>query len=182
MQKTTSNRMLRASVPTLAFMAILALSGVSSAQNVRSSVDRHTHPEGGFFETQRSSRGINHARDYARDIYRYSSPRPVYQYSQGIPVPQYSQGVSVYQFPTQPAVISAPIIKTESQRLEQAIVVAKQDVAVLQEQFKSSPAKLECVKPDNTKNRSTPRSPIGANRRTVAIAGWLLGSSSLHSR
>ena len=108
---------------------------VASAQGIRSKADRNNG--GGFFETQRSSRGINHARDYARDIYQYSSPRPVYQSSPGGPVNQYS---------TAPAVVSAPIMKSESQRLEQTIVVAKQNVAALQEQFKSNPTKLESVK------------------------------------
>ena len=137
MQKTISTLALRAFVPTLGFMTILAMSGVSFAQNVRSSVDRHFRPEGGFFETQRSSRGINHARDYARDFYRYSSPRPAYQYTQGVPV---------YQYPLQSAVVSAPIMKSESQWLGQTIVGAQQHVTALHEQFKGSPKKLECVK------------------------------------
>jgi predicted cupin superfamily sugar epimerase len=137
MQKVFSAQMKRTSAMTLALGMLLALGGIASAQNVRSSVDRHTHPEGGFFETQRSARGINHARDYARDIYQYSSPRPVYQYNQGVPVIQYS---------TAPAVVSAPVMKSESQWLGQTIVGAQQHVAVLQEQCKSSPSKLESVK------------------------------------
>lgn len=137
MQKTNLNQWQRIVVPTIVLATLMGLSGFASAQNVRSSIDRKFHPEGGFFETQRSSRGINHARDYARDIYQYSSPRPVYQYNQGVPVTQYS---------TAPAVVSAPVMKSESQRLEQTIVVAKQNVAALQEKCKNSPSKLESVK------------------------------------
>ena len=132
MQTSATAQLKRISGPTLALATLLALSGLASAQNVRSSVDRHTNAEGGFFETQRSSRGINHARDYARDIYQYSSPRPVYQYNQGVPVTQYS---------TVPTVVSAPVMKSESQWLGQTIVGAQQHVAVLQEQCKSSPTK-----------------------------------------
>lgn len=122
---------------TVALVILMGLSGIASAQNVRSSVDRHFRAEGGFFETQRSSRGINHARDYARDIYQYSSPRPVYQYSQGVPINQYS---------TAPAVVLAPVMKSESQWLGQTIAGAQQHVAALQEKCKNSPSKLESVK------------------------------------
>ena len=122
MQKSAKAQLKRISGPTLALATLLAFSSFATAQNVRSSVDRHTHPEGGFFETQRSSRGINHARDYARDIYQYSS---------GVPV------------------VTPQVIKSESQWLGQNIVGAQQHVAVLQEQFKSSPSKLESVKTIN---------------------------------
>ncbi len=137
MQKTNWNQWQKIAIPTLVLATLMGLSSFASAQNVRSSVDRHTHPEGGFFETQRSSRGINHSRDYARDIYQYSSPRPVYQYSQAVPVTQYS---------TAPAVVSAPVMKSESQSLGQTIVGAQQHVAALQEKCKNSPTKLESVK------------------------------------
>ncbi len=137
MQKVFTVRLSRISATTIALATLLAFSGLASAQNIRSSVDRHSHAEGGFFETQRSSRGINHARDYARDIYQYSSPRPVYQYSQGTPFSQYSAA---------PAVVSAPVMKSESQWLGQTIVGAQQHVSVLQEQCKGSPSKLESVK------------------------------------
>ncbi len=119
MQKAFTAQLKRMSVTILAFATLLAFSGFVRAQNVRSSVDRHTHPEGGFFETQRSSRGISHARDYARDIY------------------QYSTGVQV---------VTPQVMKSESQWLGQNIVGAQQHVAVLQEQFKGSPNKLESVK------------------------------------
>lgn len=137
MQKTNWNPWQRIAIPTLVLATLMGLSSFASAQNVRSSVDRHTHPEGGFFETQRSSRGINHARDYARDIYQYSSPRPVYQYSQSVPVNQYS---------TAPAVVLAPVMKSESQWLGQTIVGAQQHVTALQEKCKNSPSKLESAK------------------------------------
>ena len=122
MQKLVTAQLKRISGPTLAMVTLLAFSGFASAQNVRSSVDRHTHPEGGFFETQRSSRGINHARDYARDIFQYST---------GVPV------------------VTPQVMKSESQWLGQTIAGAQQHVAVLQEQFKSSPSKLESVKTIN---------------------------------
>ncbi len=119
MQKTITNQLQTFSVPALAIIAVLSFSNFASAQGVRSSVDRHTHPEGGFFETQRSSRGINHSRDYARDIYRYST---------GVPV------------------VSPQVIKSESQWLGQNIAGAQQQVVVLKEQFKDSPSKTASVK------------------------------------
>lgn len=137
MQKTNLNQWQRIVVPTIVLATLMGLSGFASAQNVRSSIDRKFHAEGGFFETQRSSRGINHSRDYARNIYQYSSPRPVYQYSQAVPVTQYS---------TAPAVVSAPIMKSESQWLGQTLVGAQQQVTALQEMCKGSPTKLESVK------------------------------------
>ncbi len=140
MQKVFTSQFNRISATTIALVTLITFSGLASAQNVRSSVDRHTNAEGGFFETQRSSRGINHARDYARDIYQYSSPRPIYQYNQGVPITQYS---------TTPTVVSAPVMKSESQWLGQTIVGAQQHVAVLQEKCKSSPTQLESVKTIN---------------------------------
>ncbi len=119
MQKTITNQLQTFSVPALALIAVLSFSNLASAQGVRSSIDRHTHPEGGFFETQRSSRGINHSRDYARDIYRYST------------------GVTV---------VSPQVIKSESQWLGQNIAGAQQQVVVLKEQFKDSPSKTASVK------------------------------------
>jgi hypothetical protein len=119
MQKTITNQLQRISVPTIVLATLMGLSGFASAQNVRSSIDRKFHAEGGFFETQRSSRGINHARDYARDIYQYST---------GVPV------------------VSPQIIKSESQWLGQNIVGAQQQVVVLKEQFKDSPTKSASVK------------------------------------
>lgn len=51
MQKTFTSDLQGFSVLTLALATILTFGGFASAQGVRSSVDRHTHPEGGFFET-----------------------------------------------------------------------------------------------------------------------------------
>ncbi|MDX1930622.1 MAG: hypothetical protein SFV81_29125 [Pirellulaceae bacterium] len=109
---------LRFSIIAATVVSVLMTGASADAQAIRSSVDRHAHPEGGFFETQRSSRSINHAQDYARDIYRYSS------------VPN----------------VAAPIIKSESQGLGQTIVTAQQQVKVLQDAHKANPSKAESVK------------------------------------
>lgn len=119
MYNSFASQLRKNSASALVLGMMFALSGFASAQGVRSSVDRHMHPEGGFFETHRSSRGINHARDYARDIYSYSTRVPV---------------------------VTPLVIKSESEWLGQNIAGAQKQVTVLKEQFKDSPGKLASVK------------------------------------
>ncbi len=114
----SSSKVVRLSMIAVVVAFALVFGSTANAQGIRSAADRHTHPEGGFFETQRSSRGISHAQDYARDIYRYSAT---------------------------PNVV-APIMKSESQGLGQTIVGAQQQVKVLQETHKANPSKAESVK------------------------------------
>ena len=109
----------RIAAMALCIAGVVAISTTANAQNVRSSVDRHTHPEGGFFENQRTSRTINHARDYSNQMY---------QYSQSVPT------------------VMPQVMKSESQMLGQNIVYAQQQVAGIQAQVKSVPANVESVK------------------------------------
>lgn len=50
----------------------------ASAQGnkIRSTVERRQHPGGGFWANQRTSRNIQHARDYSRSIGRYTTQAP----------------------------------------------------------------------------------------------------------
>ena len=104
---------------TLCLAGMYAIPTSAYAQNVRSSVDRHTHPEGGFFENQRTSRTINHAQDYSNQMYQYSRSVPTL-------MPQ--------------------VMKSESQMLGQNIVYAQQQCATVQQRVKAVPANVESVK------------------------------------
>ncbi len=70
-----SRRKLNQCVLCIAVAMIAGLTMVQSAdaqQRPRSIVERKQHPGKGFWENQRASRSIQHARDYSRDLYRYS--------------------------------------------------------------------------------------------------------------
>lgn len=59
-------------------IAIATIAGLTvtqdavAQQRIRSTAERRQHPGKGFWENQRASRSIQHARDYSRDLYRYS--------------------------------------------------------------------------------------------------------------
>lgn len=109
----------RVAAMALCLACVLAIPTSAHAQNVRSSVDRHTHPEGGFFENQRTSRTINHAQDYSNQMYQYSRSVPT---------------------------VMPQVMKSESQMLGQNIVYAQQQCATIQHQVKAVPANVESVK------------------------------------
>lgn len=60
------------------FFGLATIAGLALVQNAdaqqrpRSPIERRLHPGRGFWENQRASRSIRHARDYSRDLYRYS--------------------------------------------------------------------------------------------------------------
>lgn len=69
------SRKLKQSVLCIAIATIAGLAIVQDAaaqQRPRSTIDRKLHPGKGFWENQRASRSIQHARDYSRGLYRYS--------------------------------------------------------------------------------------------------------------
>lgn len=106
-------RMLLLSVPLC-----LAFASPSLAQNVRSSVDRHFRPELGFFENQRTSRNVQHSRQYARDMHYYMQ-RPTYV------VPQ--------------------VAKQEATILGQSIGNAQREMIVVQSQVAKDPRLVQAA-------------------------------------
>ena len=77
----------------------------------RSATDRRLRPGKGFWASQRASRSLRHARDYSRDLYRYSR---------------------------QAVVVSPQVAKAESENLGRNINLAKKEVAAVRKEFEGN--------------------------------------------
>lgn len=94
---------------------------IASAQGnkIRSTAERRQHPGKGFWENQRASRNIQHARDYARDIGQYT---------------------------TTVETISPAIAQAESEELGGRIASIQKELAVVRAENADTPAVVEQVK------------------------------------
>ncbi len=60
----------------LTLNSLAALPASAQGNQTRSTAERRQHPGGGFWANQRTSRNIQHARDYSRSIGRYTTQAP----------------------------------------------------------------------------------------------------------
>lgn len=111
----------------LGLAAVLALSFLgtqpaAAQQKVKDSVSRHTG--GGFWENNRASRGIQHARDYSRSIQQYSTQAPK---------------------------LNPVVTKSESVMLGHQIQGIQREMVIIREENLSNPQVVEPVKVIDTK-------------------------------
>lgn len=91
-------------------IAVATIAGLTMVQEAAAQqrplnrVERRLHPGTGFWENQRASRSIRHARDYSRDLYRYSRDAQV---------------------------VRPDVAKSESEELGRNIDMAKQELAAV---------------------------------------------------
>jgi len=83
----------------------------TGTQRSRSTTQRRQRPGKGFWANQRASRSLRHARDYSRDIYRYSR---------------------------QAEIISPQVARAEVQNLGRNINLAKKEIAVVRNGFEGN--------------------------------------------
>ena len=101
----------------LCLAGVFAISDSAQARNVNDKASRNNGAS--FFGNQRTSRNINHARDYSNQMYQYSRSVPT---------------------------VSPQVMKSESQMLGQNIVYAQKQLAAVQEEVKTVPANAESAK------------------------------------
>ena len=104
---------------TLAAIAAMSLAdGTNAQQRPRSTMDRKTNQGKGFWENQRTTRSIQHAQSFSRDLYRYSRDA---------------------------GNVAPEVAKAESEQLGKSIATAKKELAAVAKTFEGDKEVLTAV-------------------------------------